>query len=87
MPPQEGVPIVKVAEAECPDSLTRPSFLASYTGTSGEGAGKLGLGANQNLVAVYSQYQVVHSSHESVVLTLVGTSSASTGETRQDRQT
>ena len=78
---------MKVAEAECPDSLTRPSFLASYTGSSGEGAGKLGLGANQNLVAVYSQYQVVHSSHESVVLTLVGTSSASTGETRQDRQT
>ena len=64
---------------QCPDTVTRPSFLSSFAGTSQEVGGKLGLGRNSRLVAVYGQHQVVHLQHEAVILTLVATTEASTG--------
>ena len=64
---------------QCPDTVTRPSFLSSFAGTSQEVGGKLGLGRNSRLVAVYGQHQVVHTQHEAVILTLVATTEASTG--------
>ena len=55
--------------------------MASFAGTSQEVGGKLGLGRNKTLVAVYSDHQVVHHQHEAVILTLVANNTANTGET------
>ena len=56
---REGVPLVRVTGEACPDAVTRTSFLSSFAGTSQEVGGKLGLGTNNTLVAVYGQYQVL----------------------------
>ena len=57
---REGVPLVSVTGEACPDAVTRTSFLSSFAGTSQEVGGKLGLGTNNTLVAVYGQYQVIN---------------------------
>ena len=76
---KDGVPVLRVTSAQCPDTVTRSSFVASFAGTSQEVGGKLGLGNNNTLVAVYGEHQVVHHQHEAVILTLVANSSADTG--------
>jgi len=76
---REGVPLLRVTTPECPDSVSRISFLSSFAGTSQEVGGKLGLGRNNTLVAVYGNYQVIHHQHQSVVMTLIGKVEASTG--------
>ena len=42
-------------------------------------SGKLGLGRNTSLVAVYGEYQVIHHQHHQVILTMVASSGANTG--------
>ena len=76
---REGVPMVRANLQECPDPATKPAFLTSYTGSTQEQAGKMGLGTNTCLVAVYSDHQVIHCIHKSVIVTLVATSEANTG--------
>ena len=78
---REGVPLLRATRAECPDSVTRPAFLAAFAGSSQEVGGKLGLGRNTSLVAVYGQYQVIHHQHQQVILTMVASSEANTGQT------
>ena len=77
----DGVPLVRASTAQCPESVTRPAFLAAFAGSSQEVGGKLGLGANTSLVAVYGQYQVIHHQHSQVILTMVAKSEANTGQT------
>ena len=57
---REGVPLTRVTSDTCPDHVTRSSFLSSFVGTSQEVGGKMGMGRNNTLVAVYGQYQVTH---------------------------
>ena len=78
---REGVPLLRATKAECPDSVTRPAFLAAFAGSSQEVGGKLGLGRNTSLVAVYGQYQVIHHQHQQVIITMVASSGANTGQT------
>ena len=78
---REGVPLLRSTKAECPDTVTRPAFLAAFAGSSQEVGGKLGLGRNTSLVAVYGQYQVIHHQHQQVILTMVASSEANTGQT------
>ena len=78
---REGVPLLRSTKAECPDTVTRPAFLAAFAGSSQEVGGKLGLGRNTSLVAVYGQYQVIHHQHSQVILTMVANSEANTGQT------
>ena len=77
---REGVPLLRSTKAECPDTVTRPAFLAAFAGSSQEVGGKLGLGRNTSLVAVYGQYQVIHHQHHQVILTMVANSDANTGD-------
>ena len=79
---REGVPLLRATQAGCPDSVTRPAFLAAFAGSSQEVGGKLGLGANTSLVAVYGEYQVIHHQHSQVILTMVANSEANTGQSR-----
>ena len=76
---REGVPMVRANLQECPEPVTKPAFLTSYTGSTQEQAGKMGLGSNTCLVAVYASHQVVHCIHMSVIVTLVAISEANTG--------
>ena len=55
---REGVPLLRATGEACPDAVTKTSFLSSFAGTSQEVGGKLGIGTNNTLVAVYGQYQV-----------------------------
>ena len=82
---REGVPLLRSTKAECPDTVTRPAFLAAFAGSSQEVGGKLGLGRNTSLVAVYGQYQVIHHQHHQVILTMVANSDANTGKSRPTR--
>lgn len=53
---RDGVPLVRVKE-NVPDVGLKPIFLATFA-TATDQAGKLGLGKNQNIISVYSNYQV-----------------------------
>ena len=37
---REGVPLVRSTRADCPDSVTRPAFLAAFAGSSQEVGGR-----------------------------------------------
>jgi len=76
---RDGVPIVRSSLPDCPEAATRPAFLSSYTGSVSEQAGKMGVGANTTLMAVYGTHQVVHMVHESLLVTLVAKSDTDTG--------
>jgi len=76
---REGVPLVRANLQECPEQATKPAFLTNYTGSTQEQAGKMGLGSNTCLIAVYTNHQVIHSIHMSVIITMVATSEANTG--------
>ena len=76
---REGVPLVRSTTGDCPDTVTRPAFMAAFAGSSQEVGGKLGLGRNTSLVAVYGEYQVIHHHHHQVILTMVARSAANTG--------
>lgn len=76
---REGVLMLRANLPECPEHSTKPAFLMSYAGSSQEQAGKLGLGMNTSLVAVYASHQVLHFTHQSVIVTLIAASNANTG--------
>ena len=76
---REGVPLVRANLQECPEQATKPAFLTNYTGSTQEQAGKMGLGSNTCLIAVYNKHQVIHAIHMSVIITMVATSEANTG--------
>ena len=56
---REGVPLTRVLADSCPEHVSRHSFLSSFSGTSQEVGGKMGLGRNSTLVAVYGEHQVI----------------------------
>lgn len=55
---RDGVPLVRVLKDLKELELgMKPSFLATFA-TATDQAGKLGLGKNQNIISMYSNYQV-----------------------------
>jgi len=77
---KDGVPLVKTDLPDCPEQATKPAFLTTYTGSTQEQAGKMGLGSNSCLIAVYANHQVIHCTHMSIIVTLVANSDANTGQ-------
>lgn len=75
---RDGVPVLKAADNKCPEHATRPAFLANYTAATDQ-AVKMGLGANNVLVAAYTNYQVVHVAFAPMMVTLLATSDCDTG--------
>lgn len=60
---RDGTPVIsaKADDAAIEIGLaTKPTFLATFTMATDQ-AGKLGLGKNQSIVCMYSNYQVVYS--------------------------
>ncbi|XP_023337474.1 ragulator complex protein LAMTOR3-A isoform X1 [Eurytemora carolleeae] len=72
---RDGIPILRCTLEDCPDSATRPAFLSAHAAAS-EQAGKMGLGNNETVMAVYQNYQVVHLIHAGVVITVIATADA-----------
>ncbi|XP_023337475.1 ragulator complex protein LAMTOR3-A isoform X2 [Eurytemora carolleeae] len=78
---RDGIPILRCTLEDCPDSATRPAFLSAHAAAS-EQAGKMGLGNNETVMAVYQNYQVVHLIHAGVVITVIATADALLNELR-----
>ena len=56
---RDGTPVLNVKADSCMEIglATKPSFIATYTMATDQ-ASKLGLGKNQSIVCMYSNYQV-----------------------------
>lgn len=57
---RDGTPIISSKSEDSPSEIglaTKPTFLATYTMATDQ-ASKLGLGKNQSIVCMYSNYQV-----------------------------
>jgi len=78
---RDGIPIVRCTVEDCPEPATRPDFLSTHASAT-EQAGKMGLGANQTIMAVYQNYQVIHIIYEGVVITVIATADAILNELR-----
>lgn len=59
---RDGTPVISAKADDAPLEIglaTKPTFLATYTMATDQ-ASKLGLGKNQSIVCMYSNYQVVY---------------------------
>lgn len=54
---RDGVPAIHVATEKAPDLAMRASFLSTF-GMATDQASKLGLGKNNTIICMYSNYQV-----------------------------
>ena len=54
---RDGIPLIRVANDNAPELAMKPAVLSTFT-TATDQASKLGLGKNQNIICVYSNYQV-----------------------------
>jgi len=78
---REGIPIIRCTLDDCPEPATRPAFLSAHS-ASLEQAGKMGMGANETIMAVYQNYQVIHMLYSGVVISLIATTEAILNEIR-----
>ncbi|XP_050694762.1 ragulator complex protein LAMTOR3-like [Eriocheir sinensis] len=76
---RDGVPIMKVSEEEAPELGLRPTFISTFNIATDQ-AGKLGMGRNRRMVCVYGRYQVVHFNHLPLVVTVIASCGANTGQ-------
>ncbi|ESO85831.1 hypothetical protein LOTGIDRAFT_221281 [Lottia gigantea] len=76
---RDGVVMLKVAHESVPDQVTRHQFLSVF-GSMSDQASKLGLGTNQRIISLYDNYQVVQINKQPLLVTMVGSSEANTGE-------
>ncbi|XP_032825056.1 ragulator complex protein LAMTOR3 isoform X1 [Petromyzon marinus] len=75
---RDGVPIIKVATENAPETALRPSFLGTFALATDQGS-KLGLSKNKSIVCYYSSFQVVHFNRLPLVVSFVASSAANTG--------
>ncbi|VDP04327.1 unnamed protein product [Soboliphyme baturini] len=74
---RDGVPMLK---SDYPsDVTTRPQFLSVH-GVALEQAAKLGFGEAEYAIFYYNQYQLVLLNYQTVMVTLVATSDANSGQ-------
>lgn len=79
---KEGVPIIKaVIESNNPivDGCFRHQFLSVFPSIS-EHATKMCLGSTKCIIGTFEDYQLIHCNHSPLVLTVVATNEAVTGQ-------
>lgn len=54
---RDGIPLIRVANEHAPELAMKPSFLSTFTMATDQSS-KLGLGKNQTIICMYSNYQV-----------------------------
>lgn len=55
---RDGIPLIRVANEQAPELAMKPSFLSTFTMATDQSS-KLGLGKNQTIICMYSNYQVI----------------------------
>lgn len=55
---RDGVPLIKVCTDTAPELAMKPAFLSTFAMATDQSS-KLGLGRNQHIICMYSNYQVV----------------------------
>jgi len=77
---KDGVPVLKSAiEANLLEGCFRHQFLSVF-GTLSEHAHKMCLGQTSSIMATFDDYQVVHTYQEPLVLTIIASTDALTGQ-------
>lgn len=62
---RDGIPLIRVANEHAPELAMKPSFLSTFTMATDQSS-KLGLGKNQTIICMYSNYQVTLFVHSKV---------------------
>lgn len=75
---RDGIPLIRVATEAAPELAMKPSFLSTFTMATDQSS-KLGLGRNQNVICMYSNYQVVQMNKHPLIVTFIGTEIFNTG--------
>ena len=86
---KDGVPVLKteiVSGNQIVDGCFRNQFLSVY-GSMSEHAAKMCLGSTLSIMSTFDDYQVVHCNHSPLVLTVVATREAMTGQIMSMSQT
>jgi len=76
---RDGVHLVKAIKDQIPEMALRPSYLSTFAMATDQ-AGKLGVGKNNKIISIYSNYQVVQINRNPLVISLIATKSANTGQ-------
>lgn len=76
---RDGVPIVRMTDAQAPEKAIRPSFL-SYFGHSSDQASKIGFGINRTIIAFFENVQIVQMNKHPVMVTFIADPDSITGE-------
>lgn len=54
---RDGIALIRVASESAPDLAMKPAFLSTFTMATDQSS-KLGIGRNQTIICMYSNYQV-----------------------------
>lgn len=54
---RDGIALIRVASESAPELAMKPAFLSTFTMATDQSS-KLGLGRNQTIICMYSNYQV-----------------------------
>jgi len=76
---RDGVHLVKAIKEQVPEMALRPSFLSTFA-MAADQAGKLGVAKNKKIISMYSNYQVVQINKNPLVISLIATKNANTGQ-------
>jgi len=76
---RDGVHLVKAIKEQVPEMALRPSYLSTFA-MAADQAGKLGVAKNNKIISIYSNYQVVQINKNPLVISLIATKSANTGQ-------
>lgn len=77
---RDGVPLVKVALDSAPEMALRPSYLSTFSAMATDQAGKLGVGKNNRIISIYSNYQVIQINKNPLTINLIASKTANTGQ-------
>jgi len=75
---RDGVPILKTSNDKAPESALRPSFLSTFGMATDQGS-KLGLGRNNVVICLYTNYQVVQVNALPLIISFIASHSCNTG--------
>ncbi|KAL8587426.1 hypothetical protein ACOMHN_062159 [Nucella lapillus] len=76
---RDGVPVLRMTDANAPEKAIRPSFLSSFTHNADQ-ASKIGLGDNSTIIAFFENAQIVQMNKHPLLVTFIADPTSITGE-------
>ncbi|XP_054267787.1 ragulator complex protein LAMTOR3-A [Macrosteles quadrilineatus] len=83
---RDGVPILKASTDKAPESALRPNFLSTFGMATDQGS-KLGLGKNNAVICLYTNYQVVQMNDLPLIVSFIASHDCNTGHILSQKQT